>query len=70
MEVGGQRHAVAALPPGKTQYPLCRRLGGPQSQSVTDAENLTPTRIQAPDCPARSESPTVIPAHHNYLQPD
>jgi hypothetical protein len=33
MGVGGQRHAPAALPPGKTQYPLYRRLGGPQSQS-------------------------------------
>jgi len=33
MEVGGQRHAPAALPPGKTQYPLYRRLGGPQSWS-------------------------------------
>jgi hypothetical protein len=27
---GGQRHASAALPPRKTQYPLCTRLGGPQ----------------------------------------
>jgi hypothetical protein len=27
--VGGQRHALAALPPGKTRYPLYRRLGGP-----------------------------------------
>ena len=34
MGVGGQRHAKAALPPGKTQYPLCRRLGGPQDVSV------------------------------------
>ena len=31
MRVGGQRHAPAALPPGKTRYPLYRRLGGPQS---------------------------------------
>ena len=31
--VGGQRHAPAALAPGKTWYPLCRRLGGPQSRS-------------------------------------
>ena len=29
MGVGGQRHAPAALPPGKTRYPLYRRLGGP-----------------------------------------
>jgi hypothetical protein len=31
--VGGQRHATAALPPGKTRYPLYRRPGGPQGQS-------------------------------------
>ena len=29
--VGGQRHASAALPPGKTRYPLYR--GGHQGQS-------------------------------------
>jgi len=28
--VGGQRHASAALPAGKTRYILYRRLGGPQ----------------------------------------
>jgi hypothetical protein len=33
MGVGGQRHAPAALPPGKTRYPFCRRLDGPQSRS-------------------------------------
>ena len=27
--VGDQRHAPAALPPGKTRYLLYRRLGGP-----------------------------------------
>ena len=31
--VGGQRHALATLPPGKTRYPLYRRLGGPQGRS-------------------------------------
>jgi len=31
--LGGQRHAPAALPPGKTQYPLYRRLSGPQERS-------------------------------------
>jgi hypothetical protein len=31
--VGGQRHAPAASPPGKTQYPVYRRLGGPQGRS-------------------------------------
>jgi hypothetical protein len=29
--VGGQLHALAALPPGKKRYPLYKRLGGPQS---------------------------------------
>jgi len=33
MGVGGQRHAPAALPPGKTRYVLYRRLGGPQGRS-------------------------------------
>ena len=33
MGVGGQRHAPAILPPGKTRYPLYRRLGGPQGPS-------------------------------------
>jgi len=31
--VGGQRHAPAALPPGKTRYLLYRRLSGPQGRS-------------------------------------
>ena len=30
---GGQRHALAALPLGKTRYPLYRRLGEPQGWS-------------------------------------
>jgi hypothetical protein len=29
----GQRHAPAAIPPGKTRHPLYRRLGGPQGRS-------------------------------------
>jgi hypothetical protein len=34
MEVSGQIHAPAALPPGKSPwYSLDRRLGGPQSRS-------------------------------------
>jgi hypothetical protein len=28
--VGGQLDAPAALSPGETRYPLCRRLGGPR----------------------------------------
>ena len=33
MGMVGQRHAPAALRPGKTRYPLYRRLGGPQGRS-------------------------------------
>ena len=33
MGVNGQRHALTALPLGKTLYPLYRRLGGPQGWS-------------------------------------
>ena len=31
--VGDQRQTPAALPPGKTRYPLYGRLGGPQGRS-------------------------------------
>jgi hypothetical protein len=31
--VGGQRQAPTVLHPGKTRYPLYRRLDGPQGQS-------------------------------------
>jgi hypothetical protein len=34
LEVSGQLHAPAALPPGKRpRYPFYRRLGGPQSRT-------------------------------------
>ena len=33
MGVGGQHHVPAALPPGKTLYPLYRKLGGPHGRS-------------------------------------
>ena len=56
MGVGGQCHAPAVLPPGKTRYPLYRRLGGPRGPVRTGAENLAPTGIRSPDRPARSES--------------
>ena len=55
--MGGQRQAPAALPPGKTRYPLYRRLGGPPGPVRTGAENLAPpTGIRSPDRPVRSES--------------
>jgi len=42
MVVGGQRHAPAALPPGKTRYPLYRRLGMPQGRSGRVRKILAP----------------------------
>ena len=54
--VGGQRHALAVLPPGKTRYPLYRRLGGPQGRSGQVQKILPPTGIRSPYSPARSES--------------
>ena len=44
MGVGGQHHSPAALPPGKTRYPLYRRLGRPTGPVWTGAENLGPHR--------------------------
>jgi hypothetical protein len=56
MEVGGQRHAPAALPPVTTQYPLYRRQGGPQGRSGRVRNISSPTGIRSPDRPARSKS--------------
>jgi len=49
MGVGGQRHASAALHPGMTRYPLCRRLGGPQGWSARVRKiSPPPNRIRSP----------------------
>ena len=57
MGVGDQRHALAALPPGKTRYPFYRRLGGPQGRSgLVRKISPPPTGIRSPDRRARSES--------------
>jgi len=53
--VGGQYHAPAALPPGKTRYPFYRRLGGPQDRSGQVQKISPPIGIRSPDRPARSE---------------
>jgi len=43
-------------PPGKTRYPLYRRLGGPQGWSGQAWKISPPTGIQYPDRPTRSQS--------------
>jgi hypothetical protein len=56
LDLGARRGWVAALPPGKTQYPLYRRLGGPQGRSGRVRKISPPTGIRSPDRPARSQS--------------
>jgi len=69
--VGGQLHAPATLPPGKTWYPLCRRLGelqGRSGQARKISPPPTPAWIQSPDRPAHS---TVgIPTELSCPTPD
>jgi hypothetical protein len=58
MEVGGQRHAPAALPPEKeTLYPLYRRLGGPQVQAL---------RVRKTSPPPGSDPRTAHPVASRY----
>ena len=54
MEVGGQRHAPAALPPGKTRYPPYMKLGWPHGRSRQVRKISPPTGIRSLDRPARS----------------
>jgi len=65
MGVGGQRHASAALPPGKTRYPLYRRLGGTQGRSgrvwkVSPLPGYDPRAVQPV---ASGYTDWAIPAH-------
>jgi hypothetical protein len=53
--VGGKLHASAALPPGRTRYPLYRRLNGPQGRYGL-VRKMSPTRIRSADRPVGSES--------------
>jgi len=47
MGVGGQRHVPAALPPGKTRYPLYRRLDWPHNRPGGIRENSHPAVFDA-----------------------
>ena len=57
MRLAGQRHAPAALPPGKTRYRLYRRLGGPHSRSG---------RVRKTSSPSGFDSRTVQPLASRY----
>jgi len=53
---GSKSRPGRSLPPGKTRYPLYRRLGGPQGRSGQVRKISPPTEIRSPDRPARSKS--------------
>jgi hypothetical protein len=55
MGVGGQRHAPAALHPGKTRYPLHRKPGKPQGRpgrerKISPPQGFDPRTIQLVAC--------------------
>jgi len=52
---GSESRPDRFLPPGKTRYPLYRKLGGPRDRSGV-AENLAPTRTRSLDRQASSQS--------------
>ena len=54
--MGGQRHAPAALTPGKDPVPIVQEAGRAPGPVWKGAESLTPIGIRSPDRPARSES--------------
>jgi len=54
--VGGQCHAPATLPPGKTQYPMYRGLGGTPGHFGWVQKISPHTRIRSPDHMASAES--------------
>jgi hypothetical protein len=53
---GSASRPIRSLPPGKTRYPLYRRLGWPQGRSGQVRNVSPPTEIRSPDRPARSQS--------------
>ena len=56
MDVGGQRHAPAALPLGMAQYPLYSWLDWHQGRSGRVQKISPPTGIRFPDRPTHSGS--------------
>jgi hypothetical protein len=56
MGVGGQCHALAALPLGRDPVPIVQDAGWALRPFWTGAENLDPTGIRFPGHPACSDS--------------
>jgi hypothetical protein len=56
MELGGESHAPATLPPRNRPGTIVQEAGWTPGPVWTDTEYLAPTGIRSPDSPARSES--------------
>jgi hypothetical protein len=67
MGMGDQRHAPAALPTGKTRYPLYRRLGGPQGRSTGKTRYPLYRRLGGPQ--GRSTGKTRYPLYRRLGGP-
>ena len=70
MGVGGQHHSPAALPPGKTWYPLYRRLNRPQGQSgqvqkILSSPGFDPWTVQP--VASRYTDCTILAHLQNYV---
>ena len=67
--VRGQRHAPAALYPGKDPVPIVHEVGWATWPIWTGAENLAPNGIRSLDRPARKQSlyRLLYPAHQDYV---
>jgi hypothetical protein len=63
MGVGGQCHTPFALLPVKTQYPLYRRLAGPQGQSRQVQKMMLPLGFD----PRTAQS--IVSRYTNYATP-
>jgi len=70
--VGGQSHAPAALPAGKTRYTLYRRLSGHQGQSVQVRKILHPLGFDSwtVQLVASHYTDYAIPAHNKHNHTD
>ena len=68
----GQRHAPAALYPGKDAVPIVQEAVWAPGPVWTGAENLAPTGILSPDRPASSQSlyRLIYPAHNISVEFD
>jgi hypothetical protein len=68
MVVGGQRHAPAAWPPGKTQHQMYIKLNGPQGRSGRVRKTLSPLGFKPRTVQLKDSRYTdcATPSHLDY----